>query len=85
MPNYPSARKRLRQNTKLKEHNRYYKKTARNSVKKLRLMTDKQQAEQWYNTVASRLDRLAKRNQIHKNKANNLKSKLRKHVNNLAQ
>lgn len=47
-------------------------------------MTDKQEAEQWYNTVASRLDRLAKRNMIHKNKANNLKSKLRKHVNNLA-
>ncbi len=83
MPNYPSPKKRLRQNTHLKAHNRYYKKTARNSVKKLRLMTDKQEAEQWYNTVASRLDRLAKRNMIHKNKANNLKSKLRKHVNNL--
>lgn len=83
MPNYPSPRKRLRQNTRLKEHNRYYKKTARNSVKKLRLMTDKQEAEHWYNTVASRLDRLAKRNMIHKNKANNLKSKLRKHVNQL--
>ena len=84
MPNYSSAKKRLRQNAKLKEHNRYYKTTARNSVKKLRLMTDKQQAESWYNTVASRLDRLARRNHIHKNKANNLKSKLRKHVNSLS-
>lgn len=83
MPNYPSPIKRLRQNKKLKAHNQYYRKTARTSVKKLRLMTDKKQAEQWYNTVASRLDRLAKRNTIHKNKANNLKSKLRKHVNSL--
>ncbi len=84
MPNYPSPERRLRQNKKLKAHNHYYKKTARNSVKKLRLMTDKQEAEKWYNTVASRLDRLAKRNMVHKNKANNLKSKLRKHVNNLS-
>jgi len=84
MPNYPSAEKRLRQNVKRKAHNHYYKKTARNSAKKLRLMTDKKEAEKWYNTVASRLDRLAKRNMIHKNKANNLKSKLKRHVNNLS-
>lgn len=84
MPNYPSAEKRLRENVKKKSHNHYYKKTARNSVKKLRVLTDKKEAEKWYNTVASRLDRLAKRNMIHKNKANNLKSKLSKHVNNLS-
>ena len=84
MPNYPSAEKRLRQNKNLKAHNHYYKKTARNSVRRLRLMTDKKEAEKWYNTVSSRLDRLARKNMIHKNKANNLKSKLRKHVNNLS-
>lgn len=48
------------------------------------MMTDKKAAEAWYNVVASRWDRLAKRNMIHKNKANNLKSKLRRHVNNLS-
>lgn len=84
MPNYPSARKRLRQNAKRKIHNHYYKQTARNSVKKLRKMTNKSEAEEWYKVVASRLDRLAKKNMIHKNRAGNLKSKLKKHVDSLA-
>ena len=38
-----------------------------------------------YPKVCAMLDKLAKKNVIHKNKAGNLKSKLAKHVNALAQ
>jgi small subunit ribosomal protein S20 len=63
--------------------NRYYAKTARNAVRKLRATTEKTQAAELYKQVSSMLDRLAKKNVIHKNKAGNLKSKLALHVNKL--
>ncbi|GAB3271522.1 hypothetical protein GCM10027347_42840 [Larkinella harenae] len=53
-------------------------------IKKLRLTTDKAAATELYKTVSSLLDKLAKRNIIHKNKASNNKSKLAKLVNGLA-
>jgi small subunit ribosomal protein S20 len=56
----------------------------RNAVKKLRGTSDRQAAEEFYPQVCSMLDRLAKKNVIHKNKAGNLKSKLAKHVHSLA-
>ena len=56
----------------------------RNAVKKLRATEDKKEAEALYPKVCSMLDKLAKNNVIHKNKAGNLKSKLAKHVNALA-
>ena len=63
--------------------NKYYARTTRNAVKKLRSTTDKESASEQYSKVVSMLDRLAKNNVIHKNKASNLKSKLAKHVNSL--
>jgi len=75
--------KRIRQSEKRKLHNRYYAKTTRNAVKKLRKTADKQEAAELYPKVEAMLDKLAKRNIIHKNKAANLKSKLAKHVNSL--
>ncbi len=65
-------------------HNRYYAKTARNAVRTLREIKEPAEAATMLPKVASILDKLAKRNMIHKNKANNLKSKLAKHVNKLA-
>jgi small subunit ribosomal protein S20 len=56
----------------------------RNAVKRLRNTTDKQEAEKKLPEVVAMVDKLAKMNIIHKNKASNLKSKLMKHVNNLS-
>ncbi len=80
MANHPSAKKRNRQNEDRKLHNKYYAKTARNAVRKLRGTTEKVEAEELYPTVASMLDRLAKTNIIHKNKAANLKSGLANYI-----
>jgi small subunit ribosomal protein S20 len=84
MANHKSALKRIRQSNARRLHNRYYAKTARNAVKNLRATEDKSEAQVLYPKVASMLDKLAKKNVIHKNKAANLKSKLAKHVNALA-
>ncbi|MCH5248179.1 MAG: 30S ribosomal protein S20 [Muribaculaceae bacterium] len=84
MANHKSSLKRIRQTETRRLHNRYYAKTARNAVKKLRKMTNKAEAEQELNRVSSMLDRLAGKRIISKNKAANLKSKLTKYVNKLA-
>ena len=84
MANHKSSLKRIRQ-TKVKNlHNRYYAKTMRTAVRKLRALTDKEEAVKLYPSVQKMLDRLAKTNIIHKNKAANLKSSLCNHINNLA-
>jgi len=84
MANHKSSIKRIRQTEKRKLHNRYYAKTARNAVRKLRATTDKTVATEMLPKISSMLDKLAKRNIIHKNKAANLKSKLTVFVNKLA-
>lgn len=80
MANHKSALKRVRQDAKKRLHNRYYKKSTRTSIKNLRNMTDKKEAEAFLPKVVSMIDKLAKKNSIHKNKAANLKSKLSKFV-----
>lgn len=84
MANHKSALKRVRQTNKKRLHNKYYHKTTRNAVARLRDTTDKSEAQSGLASVFSMLDKLAKRNIIHKNKAANLKSSLAKHVNALA-
>ena len=84
MANNNSAIKRIRQANKKRLHNRYYIKSTRTAIKRLRTTTDKEKAAELLPQVSSMLDKLAKRNMIHKNKANNLKSKLAIHVNKLA-
>lgn len=84
MANHKSSVKRIRQIEKRKLHNRYYAKTARNAVRKMRATTEKAVAAEMLPKVSAMLDKLAKRNVIHKNKASNLKSKLALHVNKLA-
>ena len=83
MANHKSALKRIRQNEVRKVRNRYYHKTARTAIKVLRNEEDKTAATEQLPKVIALLDKLAKKNIIHKNKAANLKSKLTKHVNKL--
>ena len=83
MANHKSAKKRIRQSEKRRLHNRYYKKSTRTAIKKLREMTEKAEAEGFLPKVLSMVDRLAKRGIWHQNKAGNLKSSLTKHVNGL--
>tara|TARA_Y100000389_G_scaffold63284_2_gene59372 strand:- start:69 stop:323 length:255 start_codon:yes stop_codon:yes gene_type:complete len=83
MANHQSSIKRIRQTQKKSIHNKYYHKTTRNAVRTLRLVKDAASAAAQLPLVASALDKLAKRNIIHKNKASNLKSSLTKYVNSL--
>lgn len=83
MANHKSALKRIRSNEAKRLRNRYQHKTTRTFIKRLRNTTDKTEAEALLKTVTSMLDKLAKRNIIHKNKAANNKSKLTRLVNSL--
>ncbi|WP_228235236.1 30S ribosomal protein S20 [Allomuricauda sp. M10] len=76
MANHKSALKRIRRNEAVRLRNRYQHKTVRNAIKKLRGEEDKKAAEALLPTVVGMIDKLAKRNIIHNNKAANLKSKL---------
>ncbi len=80
MANHKSALKRIRRNEAVRLRNRYQHKTTRNAIKKLRGETSKKKAEALLPAVVSMIDKLAKRNIIHNNKAANLKSKLTRQV-----
>ncbi|QNJ98122.1 30S ribosomal protein S20 [Constantimarinum furrinae] len=80
MANHKSALKRIRNSETKRLRNRYQHKTARNAVKKLKELTSKKEAEKMFPEVVSMIDRLAKKNIIHANKASNLKSQLSRHV-----
>ncbi|AYA37239.1 30S ribosomal protein S20 [Hymenobacter oligotrophus] len=84
MANHKSALKRIRSNEAKRVLNRYQAKSTRTAVKKLRATTDASEAQELLKKVSSMLDRLAKKNIIHKNKAANNKSSLAKYVNKLA-
>jgi small subunit ribosomal protein S20 len=81
MANHQSAKKRIRQSEARRLHNKYYAKTARNAVRTLRSTSEKAAAEELLPQVTAMLDKLAKRNIIHANKAANLKSGLTTYVN----
>jgi small subunit ribosomal protein S20 len=83
MAHHKSAKKRIRQDEKKRLHNRYYKKSARTAIQKLREMTEKSEAEVFLPKVITMIDKLAKTNTWHDNKASNLKGKLTKFVNSL--
>ena len=80
MANHKSAIKRIRNSETKRLRNRYQHKSTRTAVKKLRELSDKKEAEKLYPTVVSMIDKLAKKNIIHTNKAANLKSGLAKHI-----
>lgn len=83
MAHHLSAKKRIRQDSKKRTDNRFYKKTTRTAIRTLREIEDKTEAEKFLPKVISMIDKLAKRNSWHKNKAGNLKSKLMMHVSKL--
>ena len=80
MANHKSALKRIRSNEAKRLRNKYQHKTTRNAIKKLRDLESKKEAETMFPSVVSMIDKLAKNNVIHANKASNLKAKLSKHV-----
>jgi len=84
MANHQSAKKRIRQSEKRRLANRYYSVTTRNAVRKLRKTENKEEATELLPKVTSMLDKLAKKNIIHKNKAANIKSSLQKYINALS-
>ncbi|MFM6976171.1 MAG: 30S ribosomal protein S20 [Sphingobacteriaceae bacterium] len=83
MANHKSSIKRIRANATKRLRNRYQAKTTRNAIKRLRDTSTKKEATPLLVKVISMIDRLAKKNVIHKNKASNNKSKLTKFVNGL--
>jgi small subunit ribosomal protein S20 len=83
MANHKSALKRIRGNEAKRLRNRYQLKSARTAIKALRTATDKNEAQELLKKVSSMIDKLAKKNIIHKNKAANDKSKLASLVNSL--
>jgi small subunit ribosomal protein S20 len=83
MANHKSSEKRIRQDEARKVNNKYYARSTRNALKELRSTTDKKAAAKLLPGVTSMLDKLAKKNIIHRNKAANLKSEIAKQVNGL--
>ena len=81
MANHKSSIKRAKQSEVHRLHNKYYSKTTRNAVRELRAVTEKEKAAELLPKVVGMLDKLAKTNVIHKNKAANLKSGLQVRVN----
>jgi len=84
MANHQSALKRIRQNETRRLHNRYYMKSMRNAVRKFRSLEDKKEATEQLPKLYTMIDKLAKRNMIHKNNAANLKSSITKFANGLS-
>ncbi|MCF8450976.1 MAG: 30S ribosomal protein S20 [Taibaiella sp.] len=84
MANHKATKKDVRQSEKRRDRNRYYGKTTRNAIRTLLANTDKASSSEELSKVISMIDKLAKRNVIHKNKAGNLKSGIVKRINALA-
>lgn len=83
MANHKSAKKRIRQTEAKRVDNKYFSRTTRNAISEIRDSSDKTEATTLLPKVSSMIDKLARRNTIHKNKAANIKSSLTKHVNGL--
>ena len=75
MANHQATKKDVRQSAKRRDRNRYYGKTTRNAIRDLKALNGKESADKLPDVI-SQVDKLAKRGVIHKNKANNIKSKL---------
>ncbi|MDA9685545.1 30S ribosomal protein S20 [Flavobacteriaceae bacterium] len=83
MANHKSALKRIRSNDKKRTRNRFQHKTTRNAIRDFKTLTKKKEAQKKFPLIASMIDKLAKKNIIHSNKASNLKSKLSKFADDL--
>lgn len=79
MANHQATKKDVRQSAKRRDRNRYYGKTTRNAIRDLKALNGKEATDKLPDVI-SQVDKLAKRGVIHKNKANNIKSKLARAV-----
>ncbi len=84
MANHKATKKDVRQSRARNERNRYYGKTTRNAIRELKAVTDKAAAGEKIPDVISMIDKMAKRNIIHKNKAARHKSRLNAKIHELA-
>ena len=87
MANHQSAKKRIRQNLKKRLVNRSNKSRLRTEIKKLRAYLadgDKPGSETQLNPTISLIDKMVNKGILHKNTAARYKSRLTKHVNELA-
>ena len=87
MANHKSAEKRVRQNTKRNEINRSNRSKLRTQIKKLRsalATSDKTESTELLNPTVSLIDKAVNKGLIHKNTAARYKSRLTKHVSELA-
>ena len=84
MAQHKSAEKRIRSTARRKKRNTDQKSAMKTMIKNVREAKVKEDAEKVLKQAVSLLDKLARKNVIHKNKAANLKSALTKHVNHLA-
>lgn len=84
MANHKSTLKRIRSSQTSNLRNKYYSKTTRNAIRGFMNIEDKAEAQERMPKIASMVDKLAKRNIIHKNKAGNLKSRMARHIRALA-
>lgn len=84
MANHKATKKDVRQVAKRREQNRYVGKTTRNAMRDLRATKDPAEANENLPAVLSKIDKLAKKGVIHKNKAANLKSALTKAISRVA-
>jgi small subunit ribosomal protein S20 len=83
MANHSATKKSVRQSTARNERNRYQGKTTRNAIRDFKAIDNKAAAMEKLSDLTSRIDKLAKRGIIHKNKAANLKSKLTRGIQSL--
>ncbi len=83
MPNHVSSEKRVRQDKKRQQYNRYYKVMAKRAMKDVASSTVFADAETKLRLAFRILDRIADRGIVHKNYSANHKAKLTKHVNSL--
>ncbi|MDA3910099.1 MAG: 30S ribosomal protein S20 [Bacteroidales bacterium] len=80
MANHKSSLKRIRRDEAKRLHNKFYARSTRSAVRKIKTITDKKEAEEMLPKVTAMLDKLAKRSVIHDNKASRLKSQITRHV-----
>lgn len=84
MANHKSAIKRIRSNRAKFLRNRFQMRSTKSMIKRLKGIGTKAEAQEYFKQVMAAVDKLAKKNIIHKNKAANTKSRLAKMVNAIA-
>ncbi len=80
MPNTKSAKKKLRKDIKRTEWNKQYKNKVEFMMKKLKKEKDSAKIDELVKKLYSIIDKAAKKNVFHKNKASRLKSNISKLV-----